>query len=231
MIKNFLKWDITWSWHLPCHELSHLLRLSPLRAPYTLWMALCWRGHPFMTYTKNQIFDLSPNVHMGPHEPDPLPLWTSTYGRHEIHIALLQQLVQWPSRPKAEIRLYDCNFFNTVLLVIFITNLYRQKMSTFYSVQRWNSGKKDANFFAREEDRMTSVDSNFNFLCGHPHGAWPILPSPSTWAWPLPLCVDVINGWPLFCLVYTIQPLFDSALYKVQNQKCLLIWAIIGIHS
>jgi len=31
-------------------------------------------------------------------------------------------------------------------------------MSTFYSVQRRNFGKKDANFFAREEDRMTSVD-------------------------------------------------------------------------
>ena len=33
--------------------------------------------------------------------------------------------------------------------------------------------KNYANFFAREEDRMTSVDSNFNFLCGRPHGAWP----------------------------------------------------------
>jgi len=32
---------------------------------------------------------------------------------------------------------------------------------------------------------MTSVDSNFNFLCGRPHGAWP-RPHASTWAWPLP---------------------------------------------
>jgi len=34
---------------------------------------------------------------------------------------------------------------------------------------------------------MTSVNSNFNFLCGRPHGAWP-LPHPhaSTWAWPPP---------------------------------------------
>jgi len=75
-----------------------------------------------------------------------------------------------PSGPKAEIRLYDCNLFKTVLLLIFITNLYRRKISTFYSVQRRNSGKKDANFFAREEDRMTPVDSNFNFLFGRPHG-------------------------------------------------------------
>src|SRR6218665_2385077 len=47
---------------------------------------------------------------------------------------------------------------------------------------------------------MTSVDSNFNFLCGCPHGGWtppppvhmrPPEPDPS-----LPLPVDVINGWP-----------------------------------
>jgi len=50
-------------------------------------------------------------------------------------------------------------------------------MSTFF-VQRRNSGKKDANFFAQEEDSMTSVDSNFNFLCGRPHGAGPPLPHP-----------------------------------------------------
>jgi len=33
---------------------------------------------------------------------------------------------------------------------------------------------------------MTSVDSNFNFLCGRPHGAWPPSPRPHafTWAWP-----------------------------------------------
>src|SRR6218665_453663 len=47
---------------------------------------------------------------------------------------------------------------------------------------------------------MTSVNSNFNFLCGGPHGAGPppsmrtcvhLSPTPS------PLRVDVINGWPL----------------------------------
>src|SRR6218665_264833 len=45
---------------------------------------------------------------------------------------------------------------------------------------------------------MTSVDSNFNFLCGRPHGGW--TPSPvhmrPHWHDPLPLRVDVINGWP-----------------------------------
>ena len=91
-----------------------------------------------------EVFDPPPmSTRAGPSSP----LWTSTRGRHEIHTAfsLLKRLVQ---RPKAEIRLYDCNLFNTVLLVIYITNLYRRKISTLYSVQRRNSGKKDANFFA-----------------------------------------------------------------------------------
>jgi len=48
--------------------------------------------------------------------------------------------------------------------------------------------KRDANFFAWEEDRMTSVD--YNILRGRPHA--------STWALaPLPLRVDVITGWPI----------------------------------
>jgi len=141
------------------------------------------------------------------------PLWTSTCGRHDIgprlHIALLKGLVQWPSGPKAEIRLYECNLFKPVLLVIYITNLYRRKFSTFYSVERRNSGKKDTNFFAWE-DRMTSVDLFFNFLCGHPHGAWPLpRPHASTWAWPPPLHVDVINGWPLFANV------------RIESKRCL----------
>src|SRR6218665_1287471 len=45
---------------------------------------------------------------------------------------------------------------------------------------------------------MTSVDSNFNYLCGRPHGAGS--PPPSTCVHlsltPSPLRVDVINGWP-----------------------------------
>src|SRR6218665_1838823 len=46
---------------------------------------------------------------------------------------------------------------------------------------------------------MTSVDSNFNFLCGCLHGAGP--PPLSTCVHlsltPSTLRVDVINGWPL----------------------------------
>src|SRR6218665_580177 len=60
------------------------------------------------TYTKNQVFDPPPPVHMG---WTPSPLWTSTRGRHEIHTALLKWLVQLPTRPKAENRLYDSNLF------------------------------------------------------------------------------------------------------------------------
>ena len=146
------------------------------------------------------------------------PSWTSTWGRHEIHIALLKRIVQWSSGPKAEIRLYDCNLFKTVLLVIYITDLYHRKFSTFYSIERRNSGKKDTNFFAWEEDRMTSVDYNFNFLCGRPHGSWPLPihmrpPEPD----PSPLRVDVINGWPL-CL----QPSFFVSVEE--NQVGLFKW-------
>ena len=69
---------------------------------------------------------------MRPHEPDPPPtLWMFTCGRHEIHIALLKWLVQCPSGPKAEIRLYDCNLFNTVLLVIFLLIYITEKFTIF----------------------------------------------------------------------------------------------------
>src|SRR6218665_304157 len=47
---------------------------------------------------------------------------------------------------------------------------------------------------------MTSVDSNFNFQCGRPHGAGPPPPvhmRPPEPDPPYPLRVDVINGWPL----------------------------------
>src|SRR6218665_393276 len=48
---------------------------------------------------------------------------------------------------------------------------------------------------------MTSVDSNFNFLCGRPHGAGPPPPVHMRPHGPdhLPLRVDVINGWPQTC--------------------------------
>ena len=67
---------------------------------------------------------------------------------------------------------------------------------------------------------MTSVDSNFNFLCGRPHGAGPPPvhmrpPEPD----PLPsLRVDVINGWPLnsetnndLCLHTTHMPHYSCS--------------------
>ena len=80
-----------------------------------------------------------------------------------------------------------------MLLVIYIVETF-----SLFSVKRRNYGKKDANFFAWEEDSMTSVDSNFNFLCGRPHGAGhpppPVHMRPPE---PDPLHVDVINEWPL----------------------------------
>ena len=53
--------------------------------------------------------------------------------------------------PYIFIAYYNENIFIVFLCVIYlnctISNLYRRKISTF-SVQRRNSGKKDANFFA-----------------------------------------------------------------------------------
>jgi len=54
------------------------------------------RGHPFMTSTRNHVFDLPsslpPSLPPCPHGPDPRfhPRWTSTHGRHEIDTALLK---------------------------------------------------------------------------------------------------------------------------------------------
>ena len=59
-----------------------------------------------------------------------------------------------------------------------------------------------------------SVDSNFNFLCGRPHGAWPPDPVHMRPPEPIPspLRVDVINGWPLWKFVQSlvIQKNFQS---------------------
>src|SRR6218665_348151 len=83
--------------------LSSLANLPIFDQPLTY---ATFRGHPFMTYTKNQVFDPCP------HGPDIPPLlWTSICSQHEIHIAVLKWLVQWPSGPIDEIRLYDCNLF------------------------------------------------------------------------------------------------------------------------
>jgi len=57
---------------------------------------------------------------------------------------------------------------------------------------------------------MTSVDSNFNFLCGHPHGAWPPpRPHASTWAWPFPPpCIR--HKWMAPNWKSIFQALYDS---------------------
>ena len=127
---------------------------------------------------KNWIFDPPPSVHLSPHEPNPLPLWTSKCGPHEIHIALLKRLVHWPSGPIAEIRLYDCNLFKTVLLVIYITNLYRRKFSLFIPPKDEILVKKTPTSL-HEKKTWWHQWTLFNFRCGRPHGAWPHLP-PST---------------------------------------------------
>src|SRR6218665_2762586 len=112
-------------------------------------MLLQVSGLPFMTSArKSGLLPPPPCPHASSWAGPSLPLWTSTRGQHEMHTALLKRLVQGPSGPKAEIRLYDSNLFKTVLLVIYINNLYCRKMSTFYSVQRRNSGEKYTNFLS-----------------------------------------------------------------------------------
>src|SRR6218665_3676167 len=76
---------------------------------------------------------------------------------------------------------------------------------------------------------MTSVDSNFNFLCGRPHGAGP--PPPTTCVHlsltPSPLRVDVINGWPLTSCSSSIsrgpyRPREDCTPHKPKFRNCAL---------
>jgi len=139
---------------------------------------------------ENRVFDPPSPVHMHPHEPDlPSPLWMSTCHRHEIHIALQKQLVQWPSGSKDEMRLkYHCNclklyYYFFILLVYILTKNFHFLFCP--KTKFWS--KKNANFFAWEEDRMTSV--GYNFLCGHPHGAdTPIHRLPHEPNSPPPLC-------------------------------------------
>ena len=53
-----------------------------------------------IAYRRPSIYDVHKKITfltpLCPHGPDPLPLWTSTRGRHEIHTALLKWLVQLP---------------------------------------------------------------------------------------------------------------------------------------
>src|SRR6218665_1950330 len=82
--------------------------------PSTIRHSLSPQGPSIYDSTKKSGFWPPPPVHMRPHEPgSPSPsLWTSTCGRHEnTHRSLETAIVQCPSGPKAEIRLYDCNVF------------------------------------------------------------------------------------------------------------------------
>ena len=65
---------------------------------------------------------------------------------------------------------------------------------------------------------MTSVDYTFNFLCGRPHGVWPLpRPHASIWTWSPPLRVDVINGW----LPNNVYRLLYSCSSTTESRLCL----------
>src|SRR6218665_3242657 len=65
---------------------------------------------------------------------------------------------------------------------------------------------------------MTSVDSNFNFLCGRPHGAGPPVHLSLT---PSPLRVDVINGWPLISHTFFGYPITKNRLHQLLVRRKL----------
>ena len=90
--------------------------VNDLSGNVLLWL---WFSKGPSIFDVHKIGFLTP-IHPSTWARPPNPFVDSTCGRNEIHIALLKQLVQWPSGPKAEIRLYDCNLFKTVLLVIYI---------------------------------------------------------------------------------------------------------------
>ena len=104
-----------------------------------------------------------------------------------------------------------------------IISLCWRKISTFYSVQRRNSGPKNANFFAwkktgwRQCAIVFCVDVHMALTPVHrrPHE-----PDPS-----FPLRVDVINGWPLGLLPNTIADsvVFDGSIIR---SLCLLCWCV-----
>ena len=137
-----------------------------------LFLVVCLRGHPFMASTRKSRF-------LSPHETDPNPsyLWTSTCRRPEIHITLLKQLVQCPSRPKLKvdnkmIEIYvrlNYNLYYWIILTTKFRFLIHPKVKFLY---------KRANFFAWDEDRMNYVGSNFVCCTVCPSE---LDPSPSVW--------------------------------------------------
>ena len=97
------------------------------------------KGHKIKSRFSTPSPSLSAFVHM---RLTPHPLWTSTLGRHEIHITLLKQLIQWLSDLKLKfdnntsvlyLKLCYC------LFILLICILYWRKMSSIYFVRRWNS--------------------------------------------------------------------------------------------
>ena len=75
-------------------------------------------------------------VHMRKHEPDHLPLVDVQMRlTRNTHRSLETASTMTPG-PIAETRLHDCNLFKTVLLVIYITYLYRRKFPLFIPVSR-----------------------------------------------------------------------------------------------
>jgi len=132
----------------------------------------------------------------------PFPLWTSTCGQHEIHIALLKWLVKWPSGPKAEIWLYDCNLYKTVLLVIYIA----KKFPIFIPSKDEILVKKTSTSLHEKKTGWRQWNPILIFCVNVHIDLDPLSPRPhaSKWAWPPPLRVDVINGWSLTVVLYYI---------------------------
>ena len=140
-----------------------------------------------MASTKNQVFNPLPlSTWTGPPPPCGRPRAVDMKNTHRS-LEVASTCTLYNDLPDLKLKFDYMILIYLNCTVIYITNIFCRKISTF-SVERQNSGKKDAHFFEWEEDSMTSVDSNFNFLCGRRHGAGPSLPRPhaSTWAWPLP---------------------------------------------
>ena len=164
-----IRFYIATVWPLPCAYKTHhhrsfvLIHATPVKGP--------------SIYDVHKKSGFLPPVHMS---RTPSPLWTSTCGQNEIHIVLLKRLLEWPSGPKAEIQLYDCNLFKTVLLLIFITNLYKILV------------KKTPTSLHEKKTGWCLWTLIFIFCMDVRMGLDPTLPPhASTWAWPLPLRVYV----------------------------------------
>jgi len=132
-----------------------------------------------------------PTVHLRPHEPDPPPPCGHPHAI-DLKYTSLSRNSYYNDLPDLKLKC-DCNLFIIVTFwnytIIYIANLYWRKMSTFIPYKDKILVPKNSNFFAWEEDRITSVGCNF--LCGRPHGADPsplstcvhlsLTPSPFVW--------------------------------------------------